>query len=91
MARSNCFSSRYKVIEVHTQEKLEELLELMWPDRRIPAKELFARFGSPVDAAIIKSDLGIDRNWYTPRELAEYFWNRSNYHAQEEKDRLCNY
>ncbi|MBE8578629.1 hypothetical protein [Vibrio sp. OPT18] len=87
MARVNDFSSRYRVIEVRSQEQLEGLLEQIWPTKAIPADELFERFGSPVDEAIIKSDLGYPRKWYTPAELSAYFWMRSNYHAQDEKDR----
>lgn len=89
MARHQDFSSRYRVIEVRTQDDLEHMLELMWPSKAIPAKELFERFGTPVDESVIKSDLGVGRNWYTPKELAEYFWNRSNYNVQAEKDRYC--
>lgn len=89
MARVNDFSSRYRVIKVRSQEDLEKLLEQMWPTKAIPAKELFERFGSAIDEAIIKSDLGYPRKWYTPSELASYFWTRSNYHAQDEKDRYC--
>ena len=89
MARANDFSSRYRVIEVRSQEDLERLLEQMWPSKAIPAQELFERFGSPVDEAVIKSDLGSPRKWYTPSELATYFWSRSNYHEQTKKDQYC--
>ncbi len=86
---ANHFSSRYRVIEVRSQADLEQLLEQMWPTKAIPAHELFERFGSPVDEAMIKSVLGYLRNWYTPKELAAYFWKGSNYYAQEEKDQYC--
>lgn len=72
---------RYEVISPRTQEELEALLLEMYPDNRISASEFQATL-NPIDKAIIKSDLGI-RNWYTPKELAQYLWKRSNYHAIE--------
>ncbi len=73
--------SRYEVLNPNSQEELESLLLEMYPDKRIAASEFQAAL-NPVDKAIIKSDLGI-RNWYTPKELAEYLWRRSNYHVIE--------
>ncbi|CAK1712471.1 conserved hypothetical protein [Vibrio crassostreae] len=72
---------RYEVLNPRTQEELEALLLEMYPDNRIAAIEFQATLNQ-IDKAIIKSDLGI-RNWYTPKELAEYLWRRSNYHAIE--------
>ncbi|MBD1572504.1 MULTISPECIES: hypothetical protein [Vibrio] len=72
---------RYEVISPKSQEELEALLLEMYPDNRIPASEFQAAL-NPINKAIIKSDLGI-RNWYTPKELAEYLWKRSNYYAIE--------
>ncbi len=72
---------RYEVMNPRSQEELEALLCEMYPDNRIAASE-FQSVLNPIDKAIIKSDLGI-RNWYTPKELAEYLWRRSNYHAIE--------
>ncbi len=87
MLNNKHLSSRYRIIEVTCQEDLEELLTIMWPSKAIPASELYERFDNPLDIAVIKSDLGYPRNWYTPHELAAYFWLRSNYNEQEEKDR----
>lgn len=84
---ANHFSSRYRVLEVRSQQDLEQLIERMWPSKAIPAHELFDRLKcSPFDESIIKSDLGFPRQWYTPKELAAYFWKRSNYYASEQKD-----
>lgn len=72
---------RYEVLDPQSQEELEALLCAMYPDNRISASQ-FQSHLNPIDTAIIKSDLGI-RNWYTPKELAEYLWRKSNYHAIE--------
>ncbi len=87
MLNDKHLSSRYRILEVTCEADLEELLTLMWPTKAIPASELYERFENPLDIAVIKSDLGYPRNWYTPKELAQYFWMRSNYNGQEEKDR----
>ncbi|EJB8506385.1 hypothetical protein MW364_004634 [Vibrio parahaemolyticus] len=87
---ANHFSSRYRVLEVRSQLDLEMLLERMWPTKAVPAHELFERLQlSPFDESIIKSDLGFPRSWYTPKELAAYFWKRSNYYASEQRDICC--
>ncbi len=72
---------RYEIITPRSQKELEELLREVYPDNRIPASEFQASLNQ-IDKAIIKCDLGV-RNWYTPKELAEYLWKRSNYYAIE--------
>lgn len=89
MMNNKHLSSRYRILEVTSEEDLEELLTIIWPSKAIPAQELYARFDNPLDISVIKSDLGFPRSWYTPKELATYFWLRSNYNEQEEKDRYC--
>ncbi|MGX9455529.1 hypothetical protein WAX87_11050 [Photobacterium damselae subsp. damselae] len=75
-------SPRYEVLDPQSQDELESILTDMYPNNIIPAGDILNGL-SNVSRAVIKSDLGV-RNFYTPKELAAYFWQRSNYNAIEQ-------
>ncbi len=86
MARSTVFKAKpqYKVLSPQSPDELEVMLREAYPDNRINAFEFQQILGSPLAVSIIKSDLGSDRNWYSPKELADYLWHRSNYNEAEQ-------
>ncbi len=78
---------RYKdgveVISPESQEELEALLCEMYPDNRIPIADIYNAIGSKSsDYSVFVHDHG-HRTFFTPKELASYFWKRSNYYALE--------
>ncbi|MGI2800185.1 hypothetical protein ACRTC3_16485 [Photobacterium damselae] len=73
---------RYEVLNPRSQDELESILHEMYPSNIIPAADILDNLLT-VSRSIIVSDLGV-RNFYTPKELAAYFWNRSNYHEVEQ-------
>ncbi|MGR6858908.1 hypothetical protein ACU5EH_20190 [Aliivibrio salmonicida] len=81
-ARKFKIDPQYELINPTSEEEVEALLLEMYPDNRIAAQDIYSMMHH-IDIAIIKSDLGIGRNWYTPKELARYFWLKGNYYAEE--------
>ncbi|MNF28232.1 hypothetical protein D3C85_729330 [compost metagenome] len=76
---------RYEVVSPSSQEELQALLEEMWPDKRIPAHEFHELMDmNTPDRSILKSHLGLNRSWYNTHELAEWLWQRSNFHDDEQ-------
>ncbi|PKF50910.1 hypothetical protein [Enterovibrio nigricans] len=81
-ARKFRIDPQYELLNPTSEEEVEALLLEMYPDNRIAAQTLYEVM-TPADIAIIKCDLGVGRNWYTPKEIAHYFWLKGNYYASE--------
>lgn len=64
------------IISPDTLDELIELLELRWPDRRIPAAEFHKLVeGMPeINWRVWLSQTGLGRHWYNTREVAELLW-----------------
>lgn len=64
------------VVSPDTLEELVELLELRWPNRRIPAEELHALFGDlpGINLRVLVSHTGSGRSCYNTHEVAELLW-----------------
>lgn len=65
-----------EIIDVQDEAALLEILNSVYPDRRIPAHEFHNLIDSigEIDLNILKYELGTGRTWYSTFELARLLW-----------------
>lgn len=75
-------------VDVNSQEELEALLLQNWPDGNVEKTDLFSTLGitMPLEKNIISGKLGVRRQVYKVAEVAELFWNLSNYGREDDED-----
>lgn len=67
-----------ELVTINDISDVENALLSMWPENRIPVAEFHSML-TRNDISVLKYHVGINRTYYSIREIADLIWERSNY------------
>jgi hypothetical protein len=75
--------SGIEIVTINDIGDVENALLSMWPENRIPVAEFHSML-TLADVNLLKFHAGVDRTYYSIREIADLIWERSNYERNVE-------